>query len=65
MGISQVEVEYKPGGQGGAQDWALSASAKPGQNRNNAIKLKQAAWGARAVCPVLFGRRCYFCGDFG
>jgi hypothetical protein len=41
MGISQVEVEYKLGVQGGAQDWALSASAKPGQNRNNATKLKQ------------------------
>ena len=41
MGLKQVEVEYKPGTQEDAQDWALSANAKHGQNRNNATKRKQ------------------------
>lgn len=41
MGLKQVEVEYKPGTQEDAQDWALSANAKHGQNRNNATKRLQ------------------------
>jgi len=41
MGLKQIEVEYKPGTQEDAQDWALSANAKHGQNRNNATKRKQ------------------------
>jgi len=41
MGLKQIEVEYKPGTQEDAQDWALSANAKHGQNRNNATKRRQ------------------------
>jgi len=41
MGLKQIEVDYKPGTQEDAQDWALSANAKHGQNRNNATKRKQ------------------------
>jgi hypothetical protein len=41
MGLKQVDVDYKPGTQEDAQDWALSANAKHGQNRNNATKRKQ------------------------